>query len=155
MPYYNKFELRHLTLKTLKIWLQYLETGFLVGIFAIMLGTAVFQILARNVFETGLLWGDDLVRMAVLWITMVGGVIAARERKHISINLFERFFVQKSSAMGRPYCLLGDRDYMFRAGLCFDRLRSMGFHRPHHGSRCVTCLVVRVNHSACRVLDGN
>lgn len=56
-----------------------------------MLGVAIFQIAARNVFETGLMWGDDLVRMSVLWITMVGGVIAARERKHISIDILRRF----------------------------------------------------------------
>lgn len=55
-----------------------------------MLGVAVVQIIARNVFETGLLWGDDLVRMAVLWLTMVGGVIAAGEGKHISIDVFKR-----------------------------------------------------------------
>ena len=56
-----------------------------------MLGVAVFQVVARNVFDAGFATGDELVRMGVLWLTMVGSMAAARERKHIRIDIVERF----------------------------------------------------------------
>ena len=78
-----------------------------------MLGVAVVQIVARNAFGTGLLWGDDLVRMAVLWITMVGGVIAAREGKHISIDVVKRFASPKMTKFIDPFvCII-------TAAICF------------------------------------
>lgn len=56
-----------------------------------MLGVAVLQVVARNVFSYGFAVGDELVRMSVLWLTMVGAVVATRDRKHISIDVIERF----------------------------------------------------------------
>ena len=54
-----------------------------------MLLVAVLQVFAREV-GLGLYWGDDLVRMAVLWVTMVGAVVAIGDSKHIRIDLIDR-----------------------------------------------------------------
>ena len=55
-----------------------------------MLLMAVLQVVTRQ-FGFGLYWGDELVRMAVLWVTMVGAVVAVGDGKHIRIDLVERF----------------------------------------------------------------
>ncbi len=55
------------------------------------LGLALYQIILRNVMGTGLVWGDILIRILVLWIGMAGAMAATRERKHISIDLLTRF----------------------------------------------------------------
>ena len=73
-------------LKTLRL----AESTLLVALFLILLLVAVAQIIARNVFSGGILWGDDLVRMGVLWITMVGGMVATGEDGHIRIDLVQR-----------------------------------------------------------------
>ena len=71
--------------------LRLAESTLLVALFLILLLVAVVQIIARNVFAGGILWGDDLVRMSVLWIAMVGGMVATGEDGHIRIDLINRF----------------------------------------------------------------
>ena len=56
----------------------------------VMLLVAVLQVIAREV-GFGFYWGDELVRMSVLWVTMVGAVVAVGDSKHIRIDLVERF----------------------------------------------------------------
>lgn len=72
-------------------WLRAFETGLLVALLLVMIGVAAYQVLARNLFSTGLTWGDDLVQMAVLWVTMVGAAVAADHDDHIRIDLIGRF----------------------------------------------------------------
>ena len=48
------------------------------------------QILLRNVFSTGLAWGDGLVRLMVLWLALIGAIAASRENKQIKIDLLTR-----------------------------------------------------------------
>lgn len=67
------------------------ETALLVTLLAAMVGVATYQIVARNVFGTGLVWGSDLVHVGMLWATMIGAVAAARGNRHISIDLVARF----------------------------------------------------------------
>jgi len=72
------------------VFLRRLETGLLVGLFFVMLGVAVYQVVARNLAGTGLFWGDDLVRVAVLWVTMVGAMVASSNNGHIRIDAITR-----------------------------------------------------------------
>lgn len=44
------------------------------------------QIILREVFETGVIWADELVRLLVLWLAMVGAVAATRDDRHIRID---------------------------------------------------------------------
>ena len=52
------------------------------------------QILLRNVFSTGLVWGDGLIRLMVLWLALVGAITASRENKHIKIDLLMRWLAK-------------------------------------------------------------
>jgi len=47
---------------------------------------AVGQIILREVFATGFIWLDPLIKMMVLWIAMVGSVAACRDDRHIRID---------------------------------------------------------------------
>lgn len=49
------------------------------------------QILLRNVLDTSLFWGDEMLRLMVLWLTLAGGLAASRMDKHISIEILDRF----------------------------------------------------------------
>ena len=75
--------------------LRRLETGLLVTLFGVMLGVAVYQIVARNFFGSGILWGDSMVRIAVLWVTLFGALIASRADDHIRIDALSRFLPLK------------------------------------------------------------
>ena len=55
------------------------------------MGLALYQIVLRNIIGTGIVWGDILIRLMVLWLGMVGAMAATRQRKHISVDLVTRF----------------------------------------------------------------
>jgi len=71
--------------------LRGIETGLLVVLLAGLIALAAWQVLARLLFDSGLNWGDALVRVLVLWIAMLGAMIAARTDDHIRIDLIARF----------------------------------------------------------------
>ncbi len=63
------------------------ENLLLVAVLLSMIGVAVAQIVMRNFFHSGLLWADAYTRVSVLWIALLGSMIASRERKHIAIDV--------------------------------------------------------------------
>lgn len=66
------------------------ENTLLILILASMLGIAVWQIFARNVFSGGFIWADEYLRLAVLWVAFIGSVAAARDHRHLRIDLLSR-----------------------------------------------------------------
>ena len=53
---------------------------------------AVGQIVLREVFNTGIIWADELVRLIVLWLAMMGAMAACREDRHIRIDALSYLF---------------------------------------------------------------
>jgi TRAP-type C4-dicarboxylate transport system permease small subunit len=81
-------------LKGVAEFLNHLEDAILVSLLAAMLVLASVQILARNFFQAGIIWGDILVRVMVLWVGLVGAMVAARRNQHISIDIVSRLLPQ-------------------------------------------------------------
>jgi TRAP-type C4-dicarboxylate transport system permease small subunit len=72
-----------------------IEDGILAAVLTLMIALAVVQILLRNFFGAGFIWGDVLVRVLVLWIGLIGAMIATRQNKHISIDLVARYLPKR------------------------------------------------------------
>ncbi|HJT97140.1 MAG TPA: TRAP transporter small permease, partial [Rhodanobacteraceae bacterium] len=70
------------------------------------------QILLRNLFETGFAWADPLLRAMVLWAAMLGALAAARDDKHIGLDLLTHFLHGRARRVARTISLL------FAAVLC-------------------------------------
>jgi len=70
---------------------SYAEDGLLLFILISMILLAGAQIFLRNFFDTGLFWGDEMLRLMVLWLTIAGALAASRMDKHISIAVLNRF----------------------------------------------------------------
>lgn len=92
--------------------LRIVEDGFLALLLVIMLGFALAQIVLRNLFDSGIGWGDDLVRTLILWIALVGSMIAARQGRHIRIDALLRLVPDS----GRPWVERGMD--LLTAGIC-------------------------------------
>jgi TRAP-type C4-dicarboxylate transport system permease small subunit len=71
-------------------FLRRLEEGILVSLLILMIGMAAGQVVLRNFFDSGLYWSDSLVRVAVLWVALVGAMVASRDDSHIRIDLVSR-----------------------------------------------------------------
>jgi TRAP-type C4-dicarboxylate transport system permease small subunit len=63
----------------------------------VMILMAFSQILLRNFFNTGISWGDSLVRYLVVWVGFIGAAIATREDKHINIDVISRWLAGPES----------------------------------------------------------
>ena len=71
--------------------LRRIEDGLLALILAAMIAVAAYQVVARNLFDTGLMWGDALVRVLVIWVALIGAMVASRNDDHIRIDVLARF----------------------------------------------------------------
>ena len=75
--------------------LHTLEDSVLVGILMSIILLAVTQIGLRNLLDSGIIWGDSLLRILVLWVALLGAMIASRMDGHISIDLASRYLNDK------------------------------------------------------------
>jgi len=78
-----------------------IETAFLVLFLSVMVGLSFAQVLLRNLFDTGLLWGDPLVRHLVLWVGFAGAAIATSEERHIGIDALSKFLSPRGKSASR------------------------------------------------------
>lgn len=67
------------------------EQTLIVTFLSVMIFVAFLQIVLRNVFYTGLDWGDSFLRNLVLWIGFIGATLATKEGKHINIDIVSRW----------------------------------------------------------------
>ena len=56
---------------------------------------ACAQIILRNGFSSGISWADPALKMLVLYLTVFGSLVAARENKHLSIDVLSKFLPEK------------------------------------------------------------
>lgn len=68
-----------------------IEQILLVTSLGLMILIAFLQIVLRNLFATGLVWGDLFLRNLVLWIGFIGATIATKEGRHINIDVVSRW----------------------------------------------------------------
>lgn len=84
-------------------WLHWLEDSLLVSLVLGLLALAAYQVLARNFFSTGIVWGDGLLRVLVFWVTIVGAMMAARREEHIRIDAISRFLGPRSRQLTQRF----------------------------------------------------
>jgi TRAP-type C4-dicarboxylate transport system permease small subunit len=83
-----------------------IETALIALLVLAMVVLAGAQIVLRNVFETGLAWADPLLRAMVLWAAMLGALAAARDDKHIGLDLLTHFLHGRRKRVARVIALL-------------------------------------------------
>ena len=76
-----------------------LEKSLMVIFLGLMIVAAFAQIALRNFVGVGLPWSESLVRYLVLWVGFIGASLAAREGRHITIEVIKL----RPSAGGRRY----------------------------------------------------
>lgn len=94
-------------------WLHRLEDSLLIVSLMSMLLMALAQIVLRNFFDAGFLWAESFLRILVLWVAMLGAMVATRERNHINIDLLSRLL---KPSLFRPINALAR---LFAAVICF------------------------------------
>lgn len=88
------------------------EDTLLVLILGAMILLAAGQIILRNILDVGFIWGDELLRMLVLWLAVAGALAASRSDKHISIDVLNRFLPERVSLLAKTVV------HLFTAVIC-------------------------------------
>ena len=83
-----------------------------------MIVLAVLQIILRNAAQTGLIWIDPLLRHLVLWIALLGAMVAARTHNHLSIDAAIHFLPRRLKAASKALA------YLFTSVVCIALTRS-------------------------------
>lgn len=86
-------------------WLYWLEVALLGSLFAALVVLGLTQIGLRNLADTSLAWADPAMRAMVLWIAMLAASLAARDLKHIRIDLLDRLVPAPAAAVIRRVVL--------------------------------------------------
>lgn len=67
------------------------ENALLIAMLALMVGLAGAQILLRNFLDTSIFGADQILRLLVLWVALLGAIAASREGKHIHVDAIARW----------------------------------------------------------------
>lgn len=82
-------------LKLLERWGTAVENGLLVLLLGAMILLASAQIGLRLFFDAGIIWADELLKILVLWIALVGSVATSRARRHLRIDLLSHYVPER------------------------------------------------------------
>ena len=66
---------------------------------AAMISLSVTDIILRNLFDSGFPLGQQLVRVLVLWLGLLGALYATRYSKHISVDVLTRYLSPRAKAI--------------------------------------------------------
>ena len=89
---------RYIADKIDDLWGEF-EKWLLVSLVLLMIVLAIAQIFLRNIFSTGIEWADVTIRHLVLWVGLVGASLAAKEQRHLSIDIASRLIPKKWYAL--------------------------------------------------------
>ena len=83
--------------------LHNVEDSILALLLLTMILLATSQIFLRNLFDSGIVWADPLLRVMVLWLGLLGALAATRENKHITIDLLTRFLSEQTQYVAKSF----------------------------------------------------
>ena len=78
-------------------WIHRLEDYVLITLLLSMILLAGIDILARWIFGGGISWVPPLLRVMVLWLGLLGALLATRTKEHIAIDLLNRMVSPKAN----------------------------------------------------------
>lgn len=70
---------------------RWLENTLLAGVLFGMIGLAAAQVLLRGMAGQAFAWGDEALRLLVLWAAMLGAMAASRDDTHLRIDALSRY----------------------------------------------------------------
>jgi TRAP-type C4-dicarboxylate transport system permease small subunit len=93
-----------LLLRRLNDALEWAALAVVICMVAVMCSVIFAQAAGRYVFHFSLTWSEELARFLLVWVSMLGGAVAARRRMHVG---FESLVEALPRALGRFVRALG------------------------------------------------
>ncbi len=61
----------------------------LVGIVVLQAVLLMAGVIFRYAFDSPIVWGDEIVRYSLIWMTFVGAAMATKEKQHIQVDVID------------------------------------------------------------------
>jgi TRAP-type C4-dicarboxylate transport system permease small subunit len=87
-------------------WLEFITCSLLFSMVALV----SISVVLRYIFSTGILWSEEFVRYAYIWLIFLGSVTAIKQNAHIGLDIVTKRLPLKLKCF--IYCL-GDALVMF------------------------------------------
>ena len=71
------------------------ESGLLTALLVATIGLSMGDVVLRNLFNSGIPNGAQIVRILVLWLGLMGALYATRHSKHITVDILARLLKPK------------------------------------------------------------
>jgi C4-dicarboxylate transporter DctQ subunit len=101
-----------LQIQRIQRWLNYAEDCLLAAVLLVMLSLAILDIAMRLITGGSLIWIPPVLQVLVLWLGLLGALLAARSQEHIAIDVLSRFV----GPWGKKIC--GISGSLFAAIVC-------------------------------------
>jgi TRAP-type C4-dicarboxylate transport system permease small subunit len=105
-------------LKQIDLFLNKIEGALLIGLLSVMMVLAFLQVVLRNLFATGIIWADVLLRHLLLWVGFLGAALATSQERHINIDALRKFLPP------RLRCVIELLTDLFAAAVCLLLLKA-------------------------------
>lgn len=99
--------------KTIDSFINKIEGAILIFLLLIMLIMAFGQVVLRNFFSGGVVWGDILLRHLVMWIGFLGAALATSNERHLNIDVLTRYLPARLKG------IIAALANIFAATICF------------------------------------
>jgi len=83
--------------KEKKSILKTIEDYLVVLLLSLIILVSLTQIGMRLFFNSSIIWGDEFIKIIILWLAMIASVSASRSNRHLKIDLIDNFFSNKIS----------------------------------------------------------
>lgn len=91
-------------------WLSVFEKGLICISLSVMLILAILQVILRNIFDSGIEWGDVFIRHMVLFLLFFGASLSTRNKSHIQMDVSSKItpkrFKPVVSFLINSFCIL-------------------------------------------------
>ena len=83
--------------KEKKSILKTIEDYLIVLLLSLVILVSLTQIGMRLFFNSSIIWGDEFIKIIILWLAMIASVSASRSNRHLKIDLIDKFISNKIS----------------------------------------------------------
>ncbi|HLR68266.1 MAG TPA: TRAP transporter small permease [Virgibacillus sp.] len=70
-------------------WIDQAIRSFITVFLSLMTIIMLVQIIGRFVFNSGIVWTDEISRYLMVWLVFLGAAVATRDWSHISVSVLE------------------------------------------------------------------
>lgn len=78
----------------------------LVVVFSVLVVDVIWGVASRYIFGSQASWSEELARLLMVWLALLGAALAAREERHLGLDVIVRSWPVEVQRLGRMFVYL-------------------------------------------------